>query len=118
MAGILDRWRTPEGSKRRYRRVGTSLVGAFVAGGQRHSGKVLNISPGGVCLAAENPAGLHEGGEGIFELTDFGEFPARICYVVSGGIGLDFRLDDRRREAFAEWLAGRRETEASSSLEC
>lgn len=111
MTRFLDRWRLPKGSKRRYRRAGATLSGAYVAGGQRHCGEVVNISPGGVCLAVESTAGLYEGGEGTFELTDFGEIPVRVCYAVSLGIGLDFRLDARRREALAAWLEPRAELE-------
>ncbi len=109
MARFLDRWRLPKGSKRGYRRAGAPLFGTFVAGRRRQFGEVLNISPGGVCLAVESTAGLYEGSEGTFELTDFGEIPVRVCYAVSLGIGLDFRLDARRREALAAWLEPRAE---------
>ncbi len=112
MTRFLDRWRLPKGSKRRYRRAGATLSGAYVAGGQRQCGEVVNISPGGVCLAVENADGLHEGGDGVFELTDFGGgVPARICYVVSSGVGLEFRVDDRLREALAAWLEPRAEAD-------
>ena len=79
--------------------------------GREYSGEVVNISPGGVCLAVENAAGLHEGSEGLFKLIDFRELPAHVCYVVSHGIGLEFQVDARLREALAAWIDPRAEAD-------
>ena len=104
MVGTLERWRDRGEQGRNFRRTEMALSAALLVYGQRHDCEVINISPGGACIRIDDGPNLAEGGTGQFELRDYGQIPARVCYVVSGGIGLEFTIDGRGHEALASWL--------------
>ena len=104
MASILDRWRPRDGSRRKFRRVELPVAADLIVHGQRCPCTIVNITPGGACVQIGDRIKLAEGGRGDFEMRDYGRIPARICYVVSRGIGLEFMIDRKALEALAAWL--------------
>ena len=104
MVSILDRWRSRDGRGRKFRRIDLPVAAELIVYGQRCPCRIVNITPGGACVDTVDRIRLAEGGRVEFDLQDYGRLPARICYVVSRGIGLEFMIDRKALEALAAWL--------------
>ena len=105
MLSITKLWRSGESeANRTFHRAEVEVSAKFIFRGQSRACDVVNITPGGACIMPDDMTGIVEGSSGEFDLSGYGLIPARVCYVVSRGIGLDFSLNPKEPDALAKWL--------------
>ena len=97
--------------RRRHARVNVRLPGQFMRENrQEFSCMTMNISPGGVAFAAEEPVKLGE--RIIAYLTQIGRLEGRVVRDFPGGFAIAMKLPALKRERLADqltWLANRQD---------
>ena len=104
MSDITKLWRSGESDNRTFHRAEAEVSAKFIFRGQPRACHVVNITPGGACIVPDDMTGILEGSSGELDLSGYGLIPARVCYVVSRGIGLDFSRNPKELDGLAMWL--------------
>lgn len=70
---------------------------------------VLDISPSGAAVWAENSRHVRAASKVTFRLSGYGELPSEVVRLEGGVLGLMFLLDGPERRKLGDWLSHRRE---------
>lgn len=95
--------------RRRHQRVRVKLLGRYMlADRTEYACQTIDMSPGGVSLAAPRPG---ESGERVVcYLEEIGRIEGTVARIFDGGFSISFKATERKREKLAEkltWLANR-----------
>ena len=95
--------------RRRHQRVRVKLLGRYMlADHTEYACQTIDMSPGGVSLAAPNTGELGE--RVVCYLEEIGRVEGNIARVFEGGFSIEYQATERKREKLAEkltWLANR-----------